>query len=66
MKNINPIISRTEVEFYKREKKKSQPSPDISKMQMVQIDVRTKIYIAMDASADEARDRYEQYRINRK
>lgn len=66
MRNDNPVISKAEIEFYKREKKKIQPSPDISKMQMVQIDARTKIYIAIDASADEARTRYESYLVNRK
>jgi hypothetical protein len=33
-------------------------TPDLSKMQEVVIDDRTKIYIAMDADADEARSRY--------
>lgn len=66
MTNDNPGISKTEAEFYQREKKKIQPSPDISQMQMVQIDENTTIYIAADASAEEARTRFENYRQNRK
>lgn len=66
MRENNSIISQKEIDFYKRENKKSPPSPDISKMQMVKIDERTSIYIPMDASADEARERYEQYLNNRK
>lgn len=59
MTNEDPGISKTEAEFYRREKKKIQPSPDISKMQMVQIDENTRIFIAADASPEEARARYE-------
>ncbi len=33
-------------------------SPDLSKMKEVIIDHRTKIYIALDADAEEARSRY--------
>jgi len=33
-------------------------SPDMSKLQEVVIDVKTKIYIAMDADPEEARSRY--------
>jgi hypothetical protein len=33
-------------------------TPDISKMQEVAIDVKTKIYIAIGADPDEARSRY--------
>ena len=33
-------------------------SPDLNKMQEVVIDVRTKIYIALDADPEEARTRY--------
>ncbi len=33
-------------------------TPDISKMQEVIIDARTRIYIARDADPEEARDRY--------
>jgi hypothetical protein len=33
-------------------------SPDLSKMQEVIIDFRTKIYIAVDADAEEARSMY--------
>ena len=33
-------------------------SPDISKLQEVIIDHRTKIYIALGADAEEARNRY--------
>lgn len=40
---------------------KKQPafkSPDLNKMQVVVIDHRTKIYIALDADPEEARIRY--------
>lgn len=33
-------------------------SPDMSKLQEVVIDVKTRIYIAMDANPEEARERY--------
>jgi hypothetical protein len=33
-------------------------SPDMSKLQEVVIDVKTKIYIAPDADPEEARNRY--------
>jgi hypothetical protein len=33
-------------------------TPDLSKMQEVVIDVRTRIYIDPDADPDEARERY--------
>lgn len=33
-------------------------SPDMSKLQEVVIDVKTKIYIALDADPEEARNRY--------
>jgi len=33
-------------------------SPDLNKLQAVVIDHRTKIYIALDADPEEARDRY--------
>jgi hypothetical protein len=33
-------------------------SPDLSKLKEVIIDHRTKIYIALDADIEEARDRY--------
>lgn len=36
-------------------------SPDISKMQMVEADERTKIYIPLSASADAAKSRYLNY-----
>jgi putative ubiquitin-RnfH superfamily antitoxin RatB of RatAB toxin-antitoxin module len=42
---------------------KKQPvfkSPDLTKMQLVAIDQRTKIYIALDADPDEARKRYQE------
>lgn len=63
----SPKISRTAIEFYLKEKKKNNfQSPDISKMQMVEIDGKTKIYIAMDASADEARQRYLDHQAGKK
>lgn len=62
MKNYSQGISKAELAFYLLEKKKNQVlSPDISKMQMVEIDERTKLYIAPEASADEARSRYSEY-----
>lgn len=42
---------------------KKQPvfkSPDLTKMQLVAIDQRTKIYIALDADPEEARKRYQE------
>jgi hypothetical protein len=33
-------------------------SPDLNKLQVVVIDHRTKLYIAMDADPEEARNRY--------
>ena len=33
-------------------------SPDMTKLQEVVIDVKTKIYIALDANPEEARKRY--------
>lgn len=63
----SPKISRTEIEFYLKEKKKNNfQSPDISKMQMVEIDGKTKIYIAMDASAEEARRRYKEHQAGKR
>jgi hypothetical protein len=41
-------------------------SPDLSKMKEVIIDHRTKIYIALDADAGEARSRYLANLKNRK
>lgn len=62
MKNYSQGLSKLEFAFYLHEKKKNQvPSPDISKMQMVEIDEKTKLYIAPEASADEARSRYSEY-----
>jgi hypothetical protein len=34
-------------------------SPDLTKMQLVVIDQRTKIYISQDANPEEARKRYQ-------
>lgn len=62
MKNNTRGLSKVELAFYLLEKKKNQnPSPDISKMQVVEIDDKTKLYIAPGASADEARSRYSEY-----
>lgn len=62
MKSDDRGISKAERDFYLLVNKKGQAqSPDISKMQMVEMDARTKIYIALDASADEARSRYAEY-----
>jgi hypothetical protein len=58
-------ISKTEIEFYLREKKTFK-SPDVNKMQMVEIDKKTKLYIAMDASADDARKRYMEHQAGKK
>lgn len=41
-------------------------SPDLSKMKEVVIDHRTRIYIALDADADEAKSRYLANLKNRK
>ena len=41
-------------------------SPDISKLQEVFIDHRTKIYIPMDADIEEARERYLSRHANNK
>lgn len=62
MRNNGHMLSKAEYAFYLLEKKKNQiQSPDISKMQMVEIDEKTKLYIAPEASADEARSRYSEY-----
>lgn len=67
MKNENARPSKTEVQFYLNEKKKNAVhSPDISKMQIVEIDGKTTIYIAAGASSDDARNRYAEYLRNRK
>lgn len=52
-----PTIAKT---YYLHDQKKSVSfrSPDINKMQVVVIDGRTKIYIAMEANPEEARSRY--------
>jgi len=39
-------------------KQNSYKTPDLSKMQEVIIDARTKIYIAIGANAEEAKSRY--------
>ena len=46
--------------YYLHDQKKhiSVKSPDINKMQVIVIDGRTKIYIAVDADPEEARNRY--------
>lgn len=41
-------------------------SPDVEKMQKVVIDENTTIYISMDASAEEARNRYSEYLKSKK
>lgn len=41
-----------------KQKQNNFPSPDLSKLQEVEIDFRTKIYIALDADPEEARLRY--------
>ncbi len=41
-------------------------SPDLSKLQVVVIDHRTKIYIALDADPEEARNRYHSRNPSRK
>lgn len=62
MKNYGPPISKTEIAFLLLEKKKNQlPSPDISQMQEVDIDGKTKLYISTGASAEAARIRYSEY-----
>jgi hypothetical protein len=53
----NPIIEK---KFYLHDQKKNITfkTPDISKMQEVIIDARTKMYIAVGADPEEARLRY--------
>ena len=63
--NEKQRISKTEIDFYLREKKNFK-SPDINKMQMVEINQKTKLYIAIGASADEARKRYMEYEEGKK
>jgi hypothetical protein len=55
--NAIPIIEKS---FYLKDQKKriTFKTPDIRKMQEVVIDQRTKIYIALDADPQEARNRY--------
>lgn len=67
MKNYGQGLSKTEIAFLSLEKKKNlKQSPDISKMQVVEIDGKTKIYIAQGASADDARTRYFEHIKNKK
>jgi hypothetical protein len=56
-KNFIPTIDKS---FFLNDQKKrvSFKSPDTEKMQEVKIDGKTKLYIALGASADEARSRY--------
>lgn len=62
MKIYGPPISKTERAFLLLEKRKNQiQSPDTTKMQEVDIDGKTKIYIPLGASVDEARIRYDNY-----
>ncbi len=61
MKKIKEkIIPTIEKNYYIHDQKKyvSFKTPDVEKMQEVVIDERTKLYIALDASAEEARKRY--------
>lgn len=55
--NIIPIHEKS-FKMSDHHKKLSFKSPDTGKMQEVIIDAKTKLYIALDASADEARSRY--------
>jgi hypothetical protein len=59
-KNDEKIIPTVEKTYYMHDQKKhvSFKTPDLGKMQEVIIDEKTKIYIAADASAEEARERY--------
>jgi len=51
---------------YSQEKKnKFFGSPDLSKLQEVKIDFRTKIYIAIGADPEEAKTRYLERLVNR-
>jgi hypothetical protein len=56
-KNVIPTVEKS---YYMHEQKKqvSFRAPDISKMQAVKIDERTKIYISLEDSPEEARARY--------
>ncbi len=52
-------VSKTERSNYSHDGKKNAfSSPDVSKMQVVVIDGKTRLYIAMDADPDLARSRY--------
>ncbi|HEY4785528.1 MAG TPA: hypothetical protein VIH57_05745 [Bacteroidales bacterium] len=55
--NTIPTIEKS---YYLHDQKKhvSFKSPDTGKMQAVVIDERTKIFIPVEASAEEARNRY--------
>jgi hypothetical protein len=68
MSEEEKVVPKTEGHYYSRDKKREPiKSPDLSKMQMVEIDKKTKIYIAMDASVDDARTRYSDYlRVKKK
>lgn len=68
MSDEDKIITKSEGSYYSRDKKKEPiKSPDLSKMQMVEIDKKTKIYIAIGASVDDARTRYSDYlRVKKK
>jgi NACalpha-BTF3-like transcription factor len=67
MKNETQVIPKID-QIYIREKNKKIiiQSPDISKMQMVEIDERTKIYIALDASVEDARRRFKEHHKDKK
>lgn len=52
------ILSETERKIMFEKKAIVYKTPDLSKMKEVIIDHRTKIYIAPDADADEAKTRY--------
>jgi hypothetical protein len=60
MKNSEEKATQVVEKGFYHDQKKHGPvkSPDIHKLQEVIIDNRTKIYIALDASPEEARSRY--------
>jgi hypothetical protein len=52
------LTTTIELKIMQDKKQNNFKTPDLSKMQEVIIDDRTKIYIAMGANAEEAKGRY--------
>ena len=58
-------MKRIENRNYDKKQNNFKP-PDLSKLQEVIIDLRTRIYIALDADPEEARNRYWENMRNKK